>query len=73
MTGLEKASGEYVFLIDVDLEENPDLLVYFWREIHKKENYNNVDLVYGILDKRRGGFFQRFLGNVFYKILLFSY
>ena len=71
MTGLEKASGEYVFLIDVDLEENPDLLVYFWREIHKKENYNNVDLVYGILDKRRGGFFQRFLGNVFYKILLF--
>ena len=31
MTGLEKASGEYV-LIDVDLEENPDLLVYFWRD-----------------------------------------
>ena len=30
MTGLERARGEYVFLIDSDLEEHPENLAAFW-------------------------------------------
>src|SRR3989304_3880355 len=31
MTGIEHASGEFVFLIDVDLEEPPELLGEFYQ------------------------------------------
>ena len=67
MTGLMHAVGEYIFLIDSDLEEDPELLNVFWNEIHKKEN-KDVDVIYGVQDKRKGDWFERISGVWFYKI-----
>jgi len=65
MTGLRFAKGDYVFLIDSDLEEEPELLGKFWEEMQKDEN---VDVVYGVQEKRKGNWFERWSGEMFYKI-----
>ena len=65
MTGLSFAKGTFVFLIDSDLEEPPELLGQFWKEFH---NQKNLDVLYGVQDIRRGRLFERFSGYMFYKI-----
>ena len=65
MTGLAKAQGDLVFLLDCDLEEPPELLERFWEKLQE----SGVDVVYGVQNERKGGFFQRFSGNAFYWIL----
>lgn len=65
MTGLSHAKGEFVFLIDSDLEEEPELLGRFWNEL---QNSENIDVVYGVQESRKGGWFERWSGSVFYKI-----
>lgn len=65
MTGLSYSRGDYVFLIDSDLEEEPELLEKFWNEM---QDDKEVDVVYGVQDIRKGGFFERWSGEVFYKI-----
>ena len=65
MTGLSYAEGEYVFLIDCDLEEEPELLSVFWKEI---QNYNKFDVIYGVQKKRKGGYFEKLTGFLYYKI-----
>jgi len=65
MAGLEQTQGEFVFLIDSDLEEPPELLLEFWQEMqHSKE----VDVIYGIQEQRKGGLFERCSGYLFYII-----
>jgi putative glycosyltransferase len=64
LTGLHHASGEYVFLIDTDLEEDPELLVTFWEKMKSSEN---IDVVYGLQEKRKGGIFEKTSGSLFYK------
>jgi putative glycosyltransferase len=66
MTGLRHASGELVFLIDSDLEESPELLETFFQEMQIKQD---VDVVFGIQNRRKGNWFERFSGIVFYKVL----
>jgi putative glycosyltransferase len=65
MTGLEMADGDFVFLIDSDLEEEPELLSEFWNSI--REN-NEVDAVFGVQVARKGGWFEKFTGKVYYKV-----
>lgn len=64
MTGLSYSQGDFVFLIDSDLEEDPEWLAVFF------ENMNNLscDVVYGVQEKRKGGWFERLSGYFFYKI-----
>jgi len=62
MTGLGYASGDKVFLIDVDLEEEPEWLVSFSEHMERE----HCDVVYGQQQKRRGGFFERWSGELFY-------
>lgn len=64
MTGLAHAHGELVFLIDSDLEEDPELLNLF----SKKMELDLCDVVYGIQEKRKGGFFERISGQLFYRV-----
>lgn len=64
MTGLAYAKGEFVFLIDSDLEEEPELLAKFWRELHKEKD---LDVVQGVQENRKGGVFERLTGSIFYK------
>ncbi len=68
IAGLSHARGEFVFLIDCDLEEDPGLLAQFWKEMHAPGN-GGIDVIYGIQKKRKGGFFERSLGRFFYKAL----
>jgi putative glycosyltransferase len=63
MTGLAYAKGDYIFLIDVDLEEAPELLGDFWDAFHAA---SDIDVVYGVQDRRRGGWLQRLTGQLFY-------
>jgi putative glycosyltransferase len=68
MTGLRFAEGDYVFLIDTDLEEEPELLTVFWSELQAKPD---LDVVYGIQKSRKGGWFERISGYLFYKLFNF--
>lgn len=68
MTGLNHASGDYVFLIDSDLEEKPELVNLYWDEM---QNSEGVDVVYGIQDRRKGEFFERVSGRIWYFIFSF--
>lgn len=63
MIGLEHARGELIFLIDSDLEEEPELLGSF----HRALAVNDVDVVYGVQVSRKGGFGERVSGRVFYR------
>ena len=65
MTGLSYAGGEKVFLIDCDLEEEPELLGLFNKEFDEQR----CDVVYGVQKKRKGGLFERFSGNLFYSVM----
>jgi len=65
MTGLSHASGDYIFLIDCDLEEEPELLKVFWNELTGCEG---TDVVFGVQEKRKGSFFEKITGNLYYKV-----
>lgn len=62
MTGLSHAKGERVFLIDVDLEEEPECLPVFARQM----DCVPCDVVYGVQARRRGGWLARCSGQLFY-------
>jgi putative glycosyltransferase len=64
MTGLEHANGERVFLIDSDLEEEPEWLLKFNEQLVNER----CDVLYGVQEQRKGGFFERSTGAVFYKL-----
>ena len=64
MTGLAHSKGERVFLIDSDLEEQPEWLFEFDEQMVQEQ----CDVVYGIQKIRKGGLFERISGAVFYKL-----
>ena len=63
MTGLMHARGEMVFLIDSDLEEDPELLEIFYQKFRA----TRADVVYGVQERRKGGLFERLSGAIFFK------
>jgi putative glycosyltransferase len=64
MTGLAHARGELVFLVDCDLEEDPDWLVAF----HETIKTESVDVVYGVQAERKGDWVERAAGRVFFSL-----
>jgi len=64
MTGLAHARGEYVFLIDTDLEEDPEWLPGFVEQMALEK----CDVVFGVQARRKGGRFERWSGRWFYRI-----
>lgn len=68
MTGLEYTKGELVFLIDCDLEEDPNLLLEFHRALAEEDN---LDVVYGVQKARKGPLFERVAGAIFYRLINF--
>jgi putative glycosyltransferase len=65
MTGLAHASGEMVFLIDSDLEEQPEDLALFYRRFAQ----GDCDVVYGVQVTRRGGLVKRVTGSLFFSLV----
>ena len=64
MTGLDHSKGERIFLIDSDLEEEPELLSKFSQQMK-----NDVcDVVYGVQEQRKGRLFERWTGYFFYSL-----
>lgn len=64
MTGLKHTRGERVFLIDVDLEEQPELLKKFIKELNEDKS---LDMIFGI-QKTRTGEIGRIIEGLFYYI-----
>lgn len=64
MSGLSYARGERIFLIDCDLEEDPEWLLSFDQEYRAEK----CDVVFGRQGYRKGGVFERFSGHLFWKI-----
>lgn len=62
MTGLARARGELVFLIDSDLEEEPAWLGQF----HDVLKRTQADVVYGVQVRRKGGLVERASGALYY-------
>jgi len=67
MTGLAYAKGERIFLIDSDLEEEPEWLLRFEGQMNDEAS----DVVFGIQSTRKGRLFERFTGSLFYRIFRF--
>ncbi len=64
LTGLADARGALVFLIDSDLEESPEWLIDF--DSHRRTT--GADVVYGVQERRKGGFLERWSGDLFYRL-----
>ncbi len=64
MTGMNYVTGDYVFLLDIDLEEPPELLLEFYLTMDQQ----NVEVVYGVQNKRKGKYLEKISGFFFYKI-----
>jgi putative glycosyltransferase len=64
MAGLEYASGEKIFLIDSDLEEEPEWMIEFDQQLEREV----CDVVYGVQGQRKGGWFEKWSGAFFYSI-----
>ncbi len=64
MAGLENADGELVFLIDSDLEEEPEWLTDF----HELMMAGGADVVYGRQQERKGNWFEKWSGELYYSM-----
>ena len=62
MSGLEHSIGDQVFLLDSDLEEDPEWLIEFSQYLIRGDS----DVVYGVQKSRKGGCFERWSGEIFY-------
>jgi putative glycosyltransferase len=63
MTGLIHSRGDLVFLVDTDLEEEPELLTLFYEKLQT----TGADVVFGVQEKRKGKAFERFSGSLYFK------
>ncbi len=64
MTGLTRARGDLVFLIDSDLEEDPSWLMSF----RDAMTATGADVIYGVQQSRKGGWFERVTGAIFFNV-----
>jgi len=64
--GLSYASGDYIFLIDNDLETPPSVLVNFYGEMIKD---NSLDVIYGFQELRKGNLIEKITGSIFWFLI----
>ncbi len=63
--GLNHASGDFIFMIDSDLEEDPELISTFW-EFHL--NNPKFDCIYGIASSREDSYLKRISSQLFWNV-----
>lgn len=64
MTGLAHARGDFVFLIDCDLEIKPEVMTSF----NERLKNSQADVVFGVQENRQDGPLNRFFSLLFYKV-----
>jgi len=64
MTGLAHSNGGLIYLIDSDLEEEPEWLSLFAEQMR----LNPCDVIYGVQEQRKGNCFERWYGQWFYHL-----
>ena len=62
--GLSKAQGEYIAIMDDDLQDPPEVLPSFFKAL-----YHGADVAYGIRKARKESLLKRFLYAGFYRVL----
>jgi len=65
--GLSNADGDYIFILDADLQDPPELLPLMYKKIID----DNLDLVYGIRKSRDESAFRKISFWLFYRIWKF--
>jgi dolichol-phosphate mannosyltransferase len=65
--GFQLANSEYVFILDADLQDPPELL----EEMYKKITQENLNVVYAKRKKSSENFFKKYSSKFFYKIFNF--
>ena len=63
VAGIECTSGKHVFLMDCDLQEQPEWLPLFREQM----NESGADVVFGVQKKRAGSILSRVAGSLFWK------
>ncbi len=63
LAGLRHTRGQLVFLIDIDLEEQPEWLGGFWDDLQTQA----ADIIYGVQTIRAGPAAKRHTGTLFYR------
>jgi putative glycosyltransferase len=64
LAGLAQSIGERIFLIDSDLEEEPEWLADFASTMATEA----ADVVFGVQDTRKGNWFERWSGELYYTV-----
>lgn len=67
MTGLAYATGDYVYVLDADLEEEPELFERLFKPLQAEED--PADMAYGVMSQRKGGTFERFSGALYFWLI----
>jgi putative glycosyltransferase len=69
MVGLEHAKGDFVFLLDCDLEEPPELFARLYHEfLAPAKSLEGIDVAYAVQRRRKGGVIERLSGRLFYQV-----
>lgn len=64
--GIDYAKGDLVYVLDGDLEESPEWLSLFHEEMAR---WQDVDVVYGVQQERKGSFVRATCGKIYYRML----
>ena len=64
--GLKEASGEYVSLVDADLQQRPEVLLNMYETLIKDDSY---DCVAAYQESRSEGFVLKFFKDCFYNLI----
>lgn len=65
MAGLSYTRGRRIFLLDCDLEEDPELL----EQLVTVMDQRGCDVVFGVQQERRASWFDRVTGDLYYHIM----
>ena len=65
--GIQKANEDYVLILDVDLQDPPELLV----EMYNKITSEKVNIIYAQRNKSNENIFKKLSSKLFYKIFNF--
>lgn len=65
LIGLRHATGDFIYVCDSDLEDEPEWLNLFYDHLRQ----NEADVVYGVMTNKNGGWAYRLMRSLFYWLL----